>query len=478
MKKLLAILLVMCMVALMCPITVSAATVVASGNCGAQGNNVKWSLDSEGTLTISGKGAMKDYYFPENAPWRDGGTLKKVIIQNGITEISFSAFFGCTNLTDITIPSSVTFINDAAFEVCNSLTSIQIPSSVTRLGDNAFAHSGLKSITIPSSIKKLPNNLFAYSNLTSITIPKSVTSIGEGVFQECDNLVSVTIPDGVSSIGSNTFAGCTNLTSILIPASVTHISGGLHNDFDIGWEAIGWEAAFDNCTNLKDVYYTGTESQWKQLDIEGRTTYNKCLTSATIHYNSSSIPATPKPTVGGFSDVYEGDYYADPVVWAVKNGITDGIGNGMFGPGQNCTRGQIVTFLWRAAGKPEPHTTQNPFADVQESDFFYKPVLWAVENNITTGTGTNKAGQALFSPKATCTRAQAVTFQWRAAGKPTPGTSSKFTDVPSKSYYTDAVSWALENKITDGIGNGKFGPNNTCTRGQIVTFLYRGRTDS
>lgn len=180
-------------------------------------------------------------------------------------------------------------------------------------------------------------------------------------------------------------------------------------------------------------------------------------------------------TVGGFSDVYEDDYYADPVVWAVENGITDGLGNGKFGPGQSCTRGQIVTFLWRAAGEPEPASTENPFADVKEGDYFYKPVLWAAENGITGGTGTNADGQALFSPGSGCTRAQAVTFQWRAAGKPTPSTSSTFTDVPSGSYYADAVSWAVENKITDGVGGGKFAPNDKCTRGQIVTFLYRGR---
>lgn len=184
---------------------------------------------------------------------------------------------------------------------------------------------------------------------------------------------------------------------------------------------------------------------------------------------AGSTPPTPsKPTVGGFGDVHEGDYYADAVVWAVKNGITNGIGDGKFGPGNSCTRGQIVTFLWNAAGKPEPKSASNSFADVKPDDYFYKAVLWAVENDITSGTGENS-----FSPSDSCTRNQAVTFLWRAEGKPSVAAGNAFSDVESGSYYENAVNWAVANKITSGTSANKFSPGQVCTRGQIVTFLYR-----
>lgn len=177
-----------------------------------------------------------------------------------------------------------------------------------------------------------------------------------------------------------------------------------------------------------------------------------------------------KPTVGGFNDVFEGDYYADPVVWAVENNITSGVGNGKFAPNSNCTREQIVTFLWRANGSPEPKTTVNPFTDVGQSSYAYKAILWAVENNITSGTGDGK-----FSPGASCTRDQTVTFLWRSEGSPTAASGSSFTDVKNGDYFADAVAWAVANNITSGVGNNRFNPRGTCTRGQIVTFLYRNK---
>ena len=167
-----------------------------------------------------------------------------------------------------------------------------------------------------------------------------------------------------------------------------------------------------------------------------------------------------------FTDVPANSYYADAVLWAAKNGITGGIGNGLFGPNQPCTRAQIVTFLWRAAGSPEPKTMSS-FADVSMDAYYAKAVAWAVENGITTGTGDGK-----FSPDATCTRAQSVTFLFRAIGK-LVDSKAEFSDVLTDSYYANAVAWAVENGVTNGIGDGLFGPDNSCTRAQIVTFLFR-----
>ena len=170
-----------------------------------------------------------------------------------------------------------------------------------------------------------------------------------------------------------------------------------------------------------------------------------------------------------FTDVKESDYFAAPVLWAVEKSITNGTSPTLFSPDKSCTRGQVVTFLWRAAGSPEPQTTDNPFADVKEQDYYYKAVLWAVEKGITTGTGKGK-----FSPDSTCTRGQVATFLWRAQGKPTPTNGENpFADVAEDAYYSAAVLWAVEQGVTSGVGKGKFAPDNTCTRGQIVTFLYR-----
>ena len=174
----------------------------------------------------------------------------------------------------------------------------------------------------------------------------------------------------------------------------------------------------------------------------------------------------------GFNDVTEGVYYYDAVEWAVTNNITNGYGSDtIFNPDGTCTRGQIVTFLWRANGSPEPTSMNNPFTDVPSNEYYYKAVLWAVENGITAGYGSD----TIFNPDGACTRGQVATFLWRAAGKPAmSGAANPFTDVKAGEFYYDAVLWAVENGITNGYGSSTtFCPDITCTRGQIVTFLYR-----
>ncbi len=168
-----------------------------------------------------------------------------------------------------------------------------------------------------------------------------------------------------------------------------------------------------------------------------------------------------------FYDVPNNAYFYEAVKWAVKNGITTGVGNDLFAPEQPCTRAQIVTFLWRAAGSPEPKGAASGMTDVVSGGYYEKAVAWAIENGITTGTTTST-----FSPDVTCTRAQAVTFLARAL-KAKAASAAEFSDVPTGSYFADAVAWAAANGVTEGIGGGLFGSDNDCTRGQIVTFLYR-----
>ncbi len=175
-------------------------------------------------------------------------------------------------------------------------------------------------------------------------------------------------------------------------------------------------------------------------------------------------PMLPNP----FLDVPLAQYYATPVLWAVERSITKGLSTTSFGPDAACTRGQIVTFLWRAAGEPEPKSSSNPFWDVPSEQYYYKAVLWAVENGITTGVGAGT-----FAPESTCTRGQIVTFLHRAKGNPAGGSSNPFYDISASAYYYSPVLWAVENGITTGTSATTFEPEAPCTRGQIVTFLYR-----
>ena len=173
--------------------------------------------------------------------------------------------------------------------------------------------------------------------------------------------------------------------------------------------------------------------------------------------------------VNPFVDVNEGDFFYDSVMWAVQEGITSGTTPTTFSPGDACVRAQALTFLWRAMGSPEPETTENPFTDVKESDYFYKSVLWAVENGITSGVSETE-----FAPGAVCKRAHVVTFLYKALGEPEiRSTENPFTDVKEGDFYYAPVLWAVENGITEGVAADAFAPGNDCLRAHVVTFLYK-----
>ena len=171
-----------------------------------------------------------------------------------------------------------------------------------------------------------------------------------------------------------------------------------------------------------------------------------------------------------FVDVAEDSWFINPVLWAVENKITSGVDATHFGPDAACTRAQVVTFLWAAEGKPEPVSTANPFADVSASDWFFKAVLWASQNGITSGVDATH-----FGPNETCVREQVVTFLWAAEGKPASSAAVSFSDVPAGAWFYAPVAWAVENKVTSGMGDGSFGVGATCTRAQVVTFLYAAK---
>lgn len=256
-KKVLSLLLALVMMLGMLP-AAAFAVEPTSGTCG---DNLTWTLEN-GVLTISGKGKMKDYGVIHDydvyreAPWPN---ITAADIRQGVTSIGVRAFCHSTSLTSVIIPNSVISIGDEAFYNCTSLVGITIPESVIDIGKNAF---------------------ISCISLTSVTIPNSVTSIGSCAFERCTSLASVTLPDDVTWISDGTFMYCENLTSVTIPNKITNIG----------------EAAFFLCDSLKDVYYAGTESQWKAINID---IDNDPLTSATIHYNSTGAGSEPaKPDEG------------------------------------------------------------------------------------------------------------------------------------------------------------------------------------
>ena len=456
--------------------------------------------------------------------------LSLINIPDGVTSIGERTFSCCESLSSITIGNGVTTIGDFAFYGCESLTEIHIPDSVTSIGKSAFDYcTHLNSITIPGSVTSIREGTFSEcTRLTSVTLPVSVTSIGDSAFYSCTNLrvvhhigteaqaatvsigsgnadleaaqwhyecvgatcpfmkigtcgdklvwilddagiltisgtgsmdkytsqshaswyshraniQSVVVEEGVSTIGEYAFYECTKVTAVTLPVSVTSI-----RDF-----------AFESCIDLTDVYYAGTEEQKAKISIS---TGNSYLQNAQWH--------CVIPRENPFVDIAEGDYYYDPILWAVEKGITNGMSANTFAPDATCTRGQVVTFLWRANGCPKPTRTDNPFTDVKSSDYYYDAIIWAVETGITSGMGGTT-----FAPDAECTRGQVATFLWRAKGSPQPKpTDNPFSDVKSSDYYYDPIIWALENNITSGMGGSKFAPDIACTRGQIVTFLYR-----
>ncbi len=295
----------------------------------------------------------------------------------------------------------------------------------------------LANVTFPQSLKRIGDRAFACCKyLTSISLPEGVESIGEKAFHS-STLQEIHIGSALQFIGSKAFHSCSKLERVYFAGDAPEIG----------------EEAFHNCPKL--VLYCGESAEgW---------TYPTWNEYPTVMLKDSELAAS------AFTDVPTDAYYADAVGWAVANSITNGTGNRKFEPESDCLRSQVVTFLWRAAGCQEPKVQENPFADVYDFSYFYKPVLWAVDAKITTGTH-----EGYFSPDQFCTRAQVVTFLWRLQGEPkAESTKNPFVDVAADTYYYEAVLWALEEGITTGTSATEFSPDETCTRAQIVTFLYR-----
>lgn len=486
-----------------------------SGTCGA---DLTWSFAPDtGVLTIEGTGAMKDFSFGKSAPWAaHHAEIQALSLPEGLTTIGKNAFYACDALTELNLPEGLTSIGRSAFSCCLGLTELTLPESLTALGDYAFfSCSGLQKLTLPAGLTAFGNYAFYdCTALSDVTFPEGLASIGGYAFFRCSALTELALPDSLTSILPGAFSDCTGLETLSFPANLTSI-GGYAFYHCTGLKSVTLPAslasvetnAFSGCTGLKQVIAWGDHTYLNTVDYDASSedlsiaVQDKDLlgpAKQTVVYGkrNSDLPAT-KPLRDGvsgpaetawmllhtyagsygyafyaldaFSDVKSGSYYELPVAWAYGTGVTGGTGAGKFSPNATCTRAQVVSFLWNAFGRPEPDLDDNPFVDVKASKYYYKPTLWAVRNGITSGVDATH-----FNPDGDCTRAQVVTFLWSAMQKPACDSEAlPFEDVSPKKYYAKAVLWAYENGITGGTDATHFSPNTTCTRAQVVTFLYK-----
>ena len=511
------------------------AEIIASGDCSSQSNPnaVFWKLDSNGLLTISGKGYMNNYglSLSKTAPW--GTDIKSVVVESGVLNVGARSFYHCDKLTSVTLSESVDGIGNSAFEGCTSLRSIDLPDSLDYICDSLFKGcTALESVVIPEKVIDIRESAFAgCTNLTEVYFPDGLKDIKSGAFEYCRKLKSVTIPDSVLfpgssifarcyslesvklsanqvGIGNYTFVGCTNLKSLTIGKNFS-FAGEYAFGLDINglYDSVSYGAV----PYLNDVYYAGSPAEWTNVeyckenfqlarihyyDTGSNHKYTdtvypaSCTSTGRIEHvctcgikyteylcelghefvDNICVRCGASASTDGFTDISSDKYYFDAINWAVGSGITLGTTESTFSPNDVCTRAQIVTFLWRAAGRPVYNDGVLQFVDVPQSAYYYNAVKWAERNNITEGTDSTH-----FSPNATCTRAQIVTLLMRANRFTDDAPKVDFVDVTDGSYYYKAVCWATEYGVTLGTDATHFSPNSGCTRSQVVTFMYRAK---
>lgn len=518
--------------------------------------------------------------------------VESVSMSDAVNAVGEGAFSNCSKLKSVVLPKGLKELKKSLFSGCSALEAISIPDSVKTLGEGVFSGcAALKEVKIPGEVTVIPKNVFSgCAALESVSIPASVTAIKEAAFDGCTALKNVTFLGKDDEWGKVTIAGKNDALDSATKNFPNHTHSYVDTVTAPTCTANGYTVHKCSCGDTKTDSYTKMLSHSYQGGIcvrcgvledhkhdfkqtvtaptcisEGFTTYTcacgesykknyvsalehkpelknekkagclkggytgdevctvcgkvfkagsvilalghstelrnekaatcvnggytgdlVCVRCGDIIEQGKATAAAGHKFFGGkcsvcdaqesgsrsveaksFDDVIPGTFYYDAVMWAVKNNITKGTGASTFSPGDGCTRFQIVTFLWRACGCPTAATAAS-FSDVSPSDSFYEAVRWAVERGITNGTGGSS-----FSPYATCTRAQIVTFLYRAAGSPTVSSGIRFFDVAPNAFCRDAVAWATERGITKGTSDTTFSPDAACTRAEVVTLLYR-----
>ena len=414
--------------------------------------------------------------------FKDCTNLVSCSIPESMTRIPTKAFEGC-GFTEFTVPDNITSIGASAFHNCMKLETVHLPETMKTIEGGVFnGCRALKTIELPDGIRSIGANTFKDTPLTEIVIPDGVTELGEGAFAYCIQLTQVTLPDSVSKIGIDCFLNCTRLAELDLPAELKSIGfQGLRwtnaERFVLphGTKSIG-AYAFDHSPRLTEVVIPCTVSEI------GEKIFNNCTKDVRIlcwkgtYAHSYAIknnipwslmeePCNDLP----FTDVSCNDFFTPAVRWALRTGITNGISADTFGSMTPTNRAAAVTMLWRYAGCPEPTSTENPFLDVSVESYYFKAVLWALENGITNGISEDQ-----FGPALSCNRAQIVTFLCRFRDGQAPEYwENPFIDVPVGSWYELPVLWARDLGITTGISYNEFDPNGDCLRSHFVTFLYR-----
>ncbi|MBQ3257257.1 MAG: leucine-rich repeat protein [Oscillospiraceae bacterium] len=454
--------------------------------------------------------------------------LESLRLPDGLESIGDYAFTSCESLQTLYVPASVTQWGTNVFTSCNALEELTLEEGLTCLGYSAFNHlETLKTASIPGSIKTVPQRAFYFSNLETVILEEGVEVLDEYAFGYCKQLKEIHLPNSLTTVENNVFRDCDNVTDVYFygtEAEWAEVSIGTSNDcLDGSWwnlttiHFVDESTCFHkNITVLPAVAPTCTETGLTEgkicadcgelltpqdavpiLDhdyVEVKRTEATCSTSGSLEFVCTrdrnhryikflaptgvhsyengfcTMCGEEEPAVmeNPFTDISEADWYFAPVMWAKAEGVTGGKTATTFAPNEGCTRAQVVTFLWAANGKPMPAAMHNPFTDVPNDAWYANAVLWAVEQGITGGTSPDT-----FSPDATCTRAQIATFLYAAAGKPEVSGKSSFADVADSDWFAKPVIWAKENEVTGGISPTEFGPNQVCTRAQVVTFLYK-----
>ncbi len=498
------------------PLDVSAAS-----RCGP---SLSWSFnESTGVLRLYGSGEAYAYDAAHPYPWA-GFTdqITEIAFGDAVTEIPAGAFAGCTALTRVTIPAGITKIGSRAFAGCTALTEADFwGEPPAEVGSEVFSGcaAGFRVCYLAELTDDwAPAGETAWHGWPLAELKHRVTFLNDDgtVIAELsvDRGTAPTPPAAPARTGwifigwdsgSFTFAPGAALPVALSDRIFTAVyEKDLADGFYLirpDWVPEHVEAAerFTPNPNVEGEYLlnvTLTEGELITVArVEGRkitalypedflpgyTVDADHAGSVTVYFRETvhedwaefggyiCIAQSVNPPANPFTDVPADAWYADAVAWALENGITAGTSETTFSPNQGCTRAQIVTFLWRAAGSPVPTIEALSFTDVQQTAYYYDAVRWAVENGITNGVS-----ETSFCPNRTCSRSEAVTFLWRASGSPVPTqTEMPFTDVPGDTWYTTPVLWAVENNITAGTSETTYSPHQSCTRAQIVTFLWR-----